>query len=442
MKRLLFVSFDFPPRRTSAVYRHVGLLRYLARLGWQPTALTVRELGTKQWEGNDATLLARLPPQVEIERTHYFSAAAWETPAGAAIRNVGGLRVPTAKASPRWFDRYLRSLADLIRSCLYFPDQTVGWILPGVARALELHFERRFDVVYTSSPPRSAPVIGLLLKILTGVTWVAEFRDPWYPPQRRLRRRFEHWLQSFLLRKADAVVLISQGYAEEIKRKYKIPAERVFVVSNGYDEEDFAGRSERPAILPSGFIHLSHFGIVYPKFSGSFFPAVAQLLRDDPMLKSRLRINIIGYADEEVLRYAQDPALAEVIQLYGFMRHEDAIQAMYESDGLLLFLADAEVSRLSGLGKIYWYLRVGRPILAVTPAGGSRELIEQAAAGWAVTPDQTDAIKHVLRTLLAGRRNGSPPRPARPEFVAQFRYEALATRLAEVLSWTGGSRAS
>ncbi len=429
-KRLLFVTFDFPPCRTSAVYRHVGLLKYLQKFGWQPSVLTVRD---RRPEAQDRSLLERFPREIPIERTDYLSLTAWETPVGKGIRDLGGLEPVSPRRPQKWFDRKIRAGGAFIRSCLYYPDETAGWVPWGLRRALRMHRERPFDLVYTSSPPRSAPLIGWWMKRLTGIPWVTEFRDPWYPPQRPLRRMFERWLQTSLLRQASALVLISQGFAQELQLRYGVPAQKLFVVPNGFDEEDFAALPT-PAdhFFPPGYIHLAHFGIVYPKFSGSFFPALAELVREQPQLRERLRVHIIGFPDEDCARSAQEEPLQGIVQIHEFMEHSQALVAMLQSDVLLLFLGDSQVSRLSGLGKIYWYLRCRRPILAIAPEGGARDLLLESQAGWVVPPHDRAQIKEALRQMLHAPTAGS--RSATPDFVARFRYDTLAGRLAEVLN--------
>lgn len=433
MRRLLFITFDFPPQRTSGVYRHVGLCRYLTRFGWEPTVLTVAG-GVADVE--DASLLAKLPPQVRVERTSWLRLDAWEATATKVVKQAGALQTAAATPRERWRDRFLRRAGEWVRALLYFPDITAGWIPLGVIRAATLHMGRHFEVVYTSSPPKSAAVIGLLLKLLFRVPWVCEFRDPWYPPKLRLRQRMERWLQTRVVRRADRIVVISDGNAEELCRIFGLAPDKVVVVPNGYDEEDFEVVARNGGPFEPGLVHLSHFGTVYSHFSGQFFPALAELVREKPELRGRLRVNIVGFSyDPQVREYALGE-LKDVIRCYPFMPHLEALEAMYSSDGLLLFLANETTSRLSGLGKIYWYLRVGKPVLAVAPEGGTKTLVEEAQAGWAVM--DRASIKQALIELLGRNGKSGSGQPVRPEYVARFRYDRLAGELAGVLEGVAG----
>lgn len=442
-KRVLVIAYDFPPRRTSGVYRVTHLTKYLNGLGWRPTVLTVT---ARPGDLEDRTLLRDFPSEVRVERAADLNISGWEDKAAVGIRAAGGLQSHYKDVRQPLRDRWVRAAGHLVRSTFYFPDDTVGWVPLALANAIELHLRHRFDLVYTTSPPRAAPVVGLLLKSILGIPWVAEFRDPWYPPARPWRKRSERWFLLRILKKADRVVVISTGHAEKLETEYGLPAGKAVVVSNGFEESDF---DPAPAgIVPDGnpppagkcdflspaHFHLSHFGTVYPGFSGRFFDALREVLEECPDWKNQIRVNVIGFPDDTIRQVVADGRLGGTVRVFDFVKHDVAIEAMRASDVLLVFLGGHEIARLSGVGKIYDYLRVGRPVLAVAYEGGTAEIVRAGRAGWVVNPEDTAAIKDVLRTIVQNGRKGNLPGPANPEFVAQFRYDRLAGKLAEVLN--------
>jgi len=431
MKKVLLIAYDFPPRRTSAVYRVAAFARYLSQAGWHPTVLTIE---TKQGDFKDPELAGKVPPDVRVECTPYLSVTGWEGGAATAVRSVGGLKSRYNEARQPLFDRLLRSLGNFVRSCLYFPDYSVGWVPFGFLKGAELNLRHHFDAVFTTNPPRSGPVIGLLLKLLFGVPWVLEFMDPWYPPQGPVRRKSERWLQGLLVRRADMVVVMTEGHAQELRQRFNIPESKLALVPNGFDEEDFLQISSPcHEMFEPGYLHLSHFGNVYPNHSGSFFPALAELVKECPEFKERVRVHIIGSPDEVIQRYTSMNGLREITRLHPFIPHAEALQAMQASDGLLVFLADHDFCRLAISSKIYEYLRVGRPILAIAYPGGLQQLIEQAQAGWVMPPEDRAAIKRALLQFAKLHSSRQPlPSPA-PEFVSQFRWDRLAAQLASIL---------
>ena len=452
-KKLLLVAFDFPPRRTAGVYRPVALTRYLLHHGWQATVLTPAALTLSWWtpaspvsqlDIEDQTLMEKVPPQICVLRTGYLNVGRWDLKTASTLRNVGALRPVSPRARQSWVDCLLRSLGRWIRSILYFPDPTIGWVPFAVVRAIREYRRQRYDLIYTTSPPRSSCVVGLSLKWLLRIPWVLEFRDPWFPPPgeasiaghevKPVREKSERWLLAMLLRHADVVVAVTPGHARELRQVYRLPAHKVAMVRNGFDEEDFQSTHDASGnFFAPGYVHLSHFGTIYHGFSGGFFSALAELVRESPEVKNRLRIHIFGYPDPEVTEYASRPELQDVVQLHSFVRHTEALRAMRSSDFLLLFSAHRHFSRACIPGKTYEYLRVGRPILAVTYEGGVQELIEKGNAGYVLRPDDQEAMKYVLRRILRDPRNETVYQQACSEFVVQFRYDRLAANLAGIL---------
>lgn len=439
-RKVLLIVYDFPPRRSSGVYRPTGLTKYLPRFGWEPTVLTVE--GT-EGATEDHTLLGKLPPQVRVVRTPYLHVAGWEKPAAGGLGSAGLLNPQHQGRLRLQLNAAVRSVARWVRYVLYFPDDAVGWIPFGLSRALALVLGRQYDLVYTTSLPRSTAVMGLALRKLSGIPWVAEFRDPLYLPRDvqplfhqdscPARQNLEEKLQALIFRTADTVVAVTRGYAEELVRVHKLSPEKVAVVTNGFDEDDFNSdhHVEGNSLAP-GFVNLTHFGTIYPRFSGKFFPALLELVRDCPQVKQRLRIHIIGGPDDEVLQYSREPDLKDMVSIRGLLNHSDALKAMRSSDALLLFYAHPYISQVCVPGKVYEYLRVGPPIFAITFEGGLKKLIDDGNAGWAVHPEDTQGLKNTLRELVFGDPEKRRQRRASLDFVAQFQYDHLAANLARI----------
>ncbi|HVB99757.1 MAG TPA: glycosyltransferase, partial [Candidatus Dormibacteraeota bacterium] len=231
---------------------------------------------------------------------------------------------------------------------------------------------------------------------------------------------------------ADRIVVMVPEHAEQLRQQFRLPPEKLAVVRNGFFEEDFASLESLPRrSLDAGFVHLGHFGTVYPGNQGLFFEALADLLNQRPWLGKRLRLHIVGAASEQVLREVQQDGLREITEIHGFLPHVETLQMMRACHCLLLFWGRRDFSRLAVAGKTYEYLRIGRPILAVTSEGGVKQLVQAEQAGWVVPPDDIGAIQDaLLRAMeMEGHANTAPVRPSK--FVAQFRWDHQAKILAE-----------
>lgn len=431
MKKVLALAFDFPPRRTSGIYRPTGMIKYLVKLGWKPSVLTVQTL---EDDVEDPSLLERVPPQVRVFRTSFMNVSGWEKPAAQGLRTVEQVRpVVTGRSRQSGRDHFLRRAVNLVRACLYYPDDKVGWVPFGLAKAVQLTMAQRFDLIYTTCPPRTTLVIGLFLRLFLGLPWVVEFRDPWYPLGGSWRRKIDDALQSLILRLADSIVVVTQGHKQELMRDFHVPDEKVSVIRNGFEESDFDNMDAQPAgYFEKGFLHLSHFGTIYNDASGTFFQALQELVEESPEVKGSLRVNIIGYPDESVRRSAEGHHLREIVRFYPFIPHDRVLEAMRSSGCLLLFWGRKDYSRLAVAGKTYEYMRIGRPILAIAYEGDMKWLVDNARAGWALNPEDKEGIKEVLRLLIRNHHENLEFEPPDPEFLSQFSYERLAAQLAKV----------
>jgi glycosyltransferase involved in cell wall biosynthesis len=439
-KRLLFVTFDFPPRRTSSVYRMRSLAKYLSSCGWNPTVLTVRG-PVALWDAgeliHDERLLDGLPPDIEIVRTGYLDLQAWEGihPQHTLNRRPANARSaePIVAAKRSLVARIVlapaRSTARIIRSILYFPDRSAGWIPYALFAAIKLQRTHRFKAVFTSSPPRASLIVGMLFKFLFRVPWTADFMDPWYDPPGTIRRRSEKWLLRRILRHADRVVVVTDGHAAALREEFGADADHVEVIANGFDEDNFRDLSETvPPVKP--FVSMLHVGTVYPGFSGRFFDALAELIGESPEIATKLHIDIIGVADSVTAEFSNSPLGQQLMTVHGYRPQTEALAAMFRTDYLLLFLADEAFARQAVSGKMYEYMRVGRPILALTYPGGVQKLIDQSGSGLVLRPDDVATMKDTLRRIIVER---STPQPDWREFADQFRYDRLAVKLSRVL---------
>ena len=282
-KNVLVITYDFPPRRTSATYRLGNITRSL--LGrWHPTVLTIQPRPEQLFEPEQ---FEKISQEIRIERTRFWLMGQWEGLATKAVRSVGVVKGPAGKTQPSFLHRTLRRLAAFVRSCLYFPDYSVGWVPFALIRGFKLLRKHRFDVIFSSEPPRSASVVALLLRMIFRVPWVFELMDPWYPPARPWRRRIERWFLGSMLRRADAVVVMTEGHRQDLHENFGISSSKFFVIPNGFDEADFGAESSALAgqtteMCSPGFLHFSHFGTVYPRNAGQFFPGLNDLLRKAP----------------------------------------------------------------------------------------------------------------------------------------------------------------
>ncbi len=255
----LFIAYHYPPVASTGIERTVKHVRYLPDFGYSARILTTSAFGTSDDEGG-------------VLR-------AWEPLAGYRWLMNGAVRRDRAGSVGRRTDAGAASgLVRLLRRWVMVPDGQITWLPAAAAVGLRAIREQPTDVVYSTHPPASSHLLGLLLKWLSGVPWVADFRDSWIcdpldpetlavPGRRRIERRMER----AVIAHADAVIAATEVSAGMLAEAYPEAAPRIRVITNGFDPEDLeatesgedaalqsGGRAQRLDIVHTGSFGLSH----------------------------------------------------------------------------------------------------------------------------------------------------------------------------------------
>jgi len=429
-RTLLLVAYFFPPLGGGGVQRWVKLTKYLRPLGWRSEVVTVK---AQSYWVVDETLAADVPEDTVVHRT-----ASWTgldllrgmrrrrrtaVLQAAAVRSTGGFQ------ALRW-----------LASCVLVPDAYLGWFPFALAAARARIAGGGIDVLLTTSSPDSAHLVGLVLRERTAVPWVADFRDPWvrrltFQAPTPLHARLQAWLEGRVLARADCVLVTNEATRADFLARYpQLPKAKLVVLPNGFDPSDLApGAPSEVRSAPSGrrFV-LAHTGLLSGKRSlAPLLQGLSVLFERRPELRSRLLVHQIGPRESINDALVRQHGLSDVVEFGSPRRHPEILQAMATADGLLLIEADEPHGSLITPGKIFEYLAVGRPILALVPRGPAADLVAEFDAGVVVHPGDAAAIAATLEGWLTL----GPPEPGRWRGAELARYSrpVLAERLNETL---------
>jgi len=433
LRRVLIFAYFFPPLGGAGVQRVAKFAKYLPEEGWLPTVVTVR---ARDYWMSDPSLALELGSQVAVVRTRSLTGLALlrRLAPGHAGR-LGGVRSSAGAI------RRLRGLA----SWVLLPDSYVGWVPYAVRAGERLLREQRFDCILTTSSPDSAHLIGRTLARRHHVPWIADFRDPWtrrlsFRPPTPWHLRRQRALETDVLRSADLVTVT----AEETRSDYLahnpwLEQGKIRVLTNGYDEEDFAPfASERP---PRDALRILHAGQLNPERPvRPFLEGVSAFLRRRPEARNRLRISFIGpfYAGEA--EAARHLGLVDVISFEPGRPHREIVKELLRSHLLLLLEQGSDRGSLILPGKIFEYLRSGRPILGLLPRGAAWRLISSLQAGRCCPIGDAEACASALEAFDDAYLAGGPPATEiAPERLAAFERRSLTRRLASLLDQVSGA---
>ena len=402
------IAFHFPPLSLSSGYlRPLKFAEHLPAHGWQCEILTVSP------------------------RAHAPEACALNGPIADSIPVHRPFALDTRRHLSL-FGRYPWSLA--------VPDRWWTWWLPGVLCGLRIVRKRRPAVLFSTYPISTAHLIGRTLHRLTGIPWIAEFRDPMTDEihhRQRLVRSVNRWLERVAVEECAAAVYVTPSARADYARRYpRVTASKLLVIPNGYDEAAFAGLDSARHRLPSADrpLVLVHSGLLYPEERDPrpFLAALRALKARQEISAGTLRVVLraTGY-DEYYRRLIDEHGLADIVRLEPPVPYRDAIREMTAADGLLLFQASSVNLQIPA--KAYEYLAAERPIFAMTdPTGDTATFLSAVGAASIARLDAPDDIQARLPEFLAGVRRGAAP-VAEASEVHRHSRRARSAELAELL---------
>jgi glycosyltransferase involved in cell wall biosynthesis len=402
------VAHHFPPEGgSSGVLRTLKFSRYLPRYGWEPHILTLVE---SAYPVRDEALCSQIPPEAVVHRT-----AGIDTTRHLAIRG-----------------RHL--------SCLAVPDPHIGWLPFAVPRGLGVIRRHGIDAIYSTSPMASAHLVALLLNRATRLPWIADFRDPWieegiHPRPGSLRYRVERRLERAVVAGADRLSMTTPQLRDEILGRHPdLEPGKARVIYNGYDESDFAALT--PGGDPERF-ELIHAGLVTPEFRdpSPVFRAVASLVEERSLPREATRLTFLGggpYVDSAAFRGSVAAhGLSDLVEVAPRVSHAESLQRLAHAGALLLLQASDDTRALIP-AKAFEYLRLPRPILALTMEGATADLLRGLDACYVLAPSDAEGLRDAVRAIYA-RWRAAPEGGGISRPIGRFERSTLAGELAAAL---------
>lgn len=411
VKKILIIAYHFPPQSgSSGGLRSLKFARYLPENGWLPVVLTAQP---RAYERTDDSQLAEIPPQVEVIR-------AW----GLDTRRHLSLR-----------GRYIKWMA--------LPDRWMTWALGAIPFGLLAIYRKRIDILFTTYPIASAVLIGLILHRLTGKPWVVDFRDSMteddYPRDPNLHRIYRY-LERQAVRFGARLVFTARSTLQMYLDRYPwLSPSKCLVIPNGFDEEDISElRLDSPTALGQDrVVRLLHSGLIYPEERDPipFFRSLARLKQDGSISEANLSVDLRACGFEDRYReVVQSLRLEEIVHFLPLLPYRESLRDAAEADALLLLQAancDHQIP-----AKAYEYLRLSKPILALTTHSGDTAalLTEVGGATIADLVDQEDICRTLPSFLEAVRyhRHPLPDQNRVSRFRRSFQTQQLAQSLIEI----------
>jgi glycosyltransferase involved in cell wall biosynthesis len=387
-RKVLLVTYHFPPSGAVAVHRMIGLVRYLPRFGWQPIVVAPPRV---PWEPEDASLLAQVPAETPVER------------------------VPFASGFLAKFARH------------FAPES--HWLWKAKPACERMIHEHRPAAIITSSPPGCVHLLGRRLHRQHGLPWLADFRDPWVINNPPSRWTLAPWQESNVMRDATTLIantpLNARGWAEA----YPAATSKIVTITNGFDPERFGepspvrGRKETLTILHAGEL-----------YNGRDPMPLLDALQSLPA-EIAVQVDFLGRKTEQVIDLPAEIArrgLADRVHLHDQVAYDEAIKRMMQAD--ILLLIQTPDLRIGVPAKLYEYLGADRPILALAELDSDIAWVlrESGVCHRIAPPSDGPGVKQALIELTREVQAGNAGASYR-QGLQQFTRERMAQRFADCL---------
>lgn len=402
MKKVLFITYFFPPLGGAGVGRSLKFSKYLIGFGWEPIVISADE---NVHYGKDYCLMKEVPNDMKV------------------------YRVGHKEKTREW-----KYLCKKMKVNFEFPDSYKYWYKPAFKKAKEIIEKENIDIIFSSSEPFISHFIAMDLKKEYNIPWIADFRDPWsgndfidiYNKQFLLnvfRKSIAYRTKKAeekIVNNADKVTVVSSGHKDQLLRTYKDKEGSIEVIANGYDEMDFIGIKKR-AFYPEKTT-ITYVGSFYEKYK----ELTIKFLKVLEKTNKGTEFIVIGKATEEMKSLNQD----NLTCIYHFPK-EKLLSFCLGSDFLFILTmpgADWVVS-----GKMFEYFRLNRPIIALVPENGdAAKLIKKAGAGFVISYDE-EIMREQIIDIIEKKKSGYFDNfNNNMEFIKQFERKKLTEKLATV----------
>ncbi len=418
--RLLIVSYLFPPNGGIAVQRALSLAKFLPANGFEVHILKARNAASP---ADDPALLQQIPPSVRVhdaftpEIPFHLRQRIWK------FMSRPGKAASSASAKPGreggrsgW-----KALFSRLARRIFCPEPEILWVPFAVRQARKIVRRYAIDAVLITAPPFSAFVAGTKLKReFPHLKLIADFRDEWltfylkdfdFQNSPHTRRRAEE-IERETVEQSDLVVAVTESSLQEIRNRYpEQPGAKFACVHNGYDPEVVSPFP--PRRHGDDKVIVTHVGTVYKTASPQYYLDALDALPVE--IRSRFETRFIGRISEDQREILQNRK--SEIKILGFLAQKQALAHVAETDYLLLTMTND----ISLPGKLFEYLAMGRPVLALSRSQGEvRRILETTRTGWCVDFNDQAAIQTMLRRAAAEDPAASP---FSPDWTAIRRFE-------------------
>ncbi len=354
MKRVLFISFYWPPSGKASLHWPLKMVKFLPEYGWEPSVLVSKE---DSFTAKDESLLSEVPPNLEVIESNFWDPFIFYK---KFLGKEKGESLITSEAMSKENKSLKHRFSLWVRLNLFIPDARMGWYWPAVKKANQYLKNNKVDVIVSNGPPHISHLIGKKLSKKFNIPLVPVFIDPWvdisyYKGQKRnkLTLAMDNNLEKSVMKQSSRIVVVTKTLKEYFVKKYSFIKDITYVLHWGYNEDDFLkieiGNSDEKIVLHAGNI-----------FDFQNVPNFWKSVKRQIEKGHKLKLKFIGTVGPAIKKSIEEEGLTQYTEYRGFLPYDDVLKEMCRASYLLVCATEPRHFP----GKLFEYMRAGKPVIA------------------------------------------------------------------------------
>lgn len=398
MKKVLIITYHFPPEGGAGVQRALKFVRYLPNFGYQPFVLTSKH----KVKLHDVSLTK------EIQENHIYR-----------VTDLGD-RIPYDLKNI--FSRYLQ------------PDKRILWKHTAVRKAMDIIQGNGINLILSTSPPHSVHLIAKRVAEEFQLPWVADFRDEWTTDL-----HLSSWKYATMHQQLEKDILVSADYITTVrhsaKKHFQESNAHAKVIYNGFDPNDFAklNSADNQNVLDNKKFNILYCGSFTPRSSPiKLFDELETIISGDDNIKKDLSLTVVGDKRSNIRRLKNHPKLHENVSFIDYQPHDICLKLM-QGAGVLLLLATNEKGMDILPGKLFEYFYSKKPIFAIERFESELDgMLESYGNYYLAHEVEEGSVRKTIYHLYDDWKQGRLSDSLNDSFISRFNREHLTSELAGV----------
>jgi glycosyltransferase involved in cell wall biosynthesis len=438
MKKVLLISYFFPPQASTGGIRPMKFVKYLPHFRWLPIVLSCKNPFDFEVKHIDLELLKEIPPEAKVFRTVSFEAFSFFWNLKKSRKN-SLCPLGHSLANRKQNNNGKVFIKNLIYDILRTPDIYQGWIPITFLQGLKIIKKEDVRVIIATAPPASALITGYLLSKFTKRPLIIDYRDPWFKKRNiKFFEKLNESIEKKVIAHAKCVISITNMRSEQLQKEYGYTNSHKFVViPNGYDSDDIKDTGITTSDI-NGKLTFIHAGKLY-SYDGvaDFIDSILSIIQENSNLAKVLKILFIG--DRPNLPKFDILEKLGVANFKERVSRKECLTLISKAQVLLVFLKNDRANKGCIPSKLFDYMMFRKPVFGIFSAGEASDLIERANLGVIAGYNDRKQIKRIVYNFYKQHKNKNIKNDFNEEFIKKYDRRELTKRLSSICEYIANS---